>query len=159
MSFGFKRRSRTVEEAISYAHRRGVMMFGAAGNNGMLEEIRYPASDPNVLCIHAAGGFGNSYRGNPTKRANHYNFSLLGIAVEGNAPLVEQPVRRSGTSQATAVAAGAAALILQLFHDNQKAIEDEWGSRSIAKPGPRSSALTACAESSARLARRGTTSM
>jgi hypothetical protein len=119
MSFGFVIKSKAISEAIKYAHDHRVLLFAAAGNNGSTEKVRYPARDPNILCIHAATGFGNMYNGNPTRKDNTSNFALLGVALEGFIPQVPVKVRRSGTSQATAVAAGVAALIIQIMRDSK----------------------------------------
>jgi hypothetical protein len=124
MSFGFVVRSKVVSEAIQYANDRHVLLLAAAGNNGSTDKVRFPARDTNVLCIHAATGFGNMYNGNPTKKDNTNNFALLGVALNGFAPAGQTPteVRRSGTSQATAVAAGVAALILQIVRDSREKV-------------------------------------
>lgn len=121
MSFGFKSKVHAIARAIQYANDNNVLVLAAAGNSGSLERVRYPASDPNVLCIFAATGHGNMYHGNPTRTEDETNFELLGVAVRGYVPndVAPEEVRRSGTSQATAVAAGVAALILQIMRDHQ----------------------------------------
>jgi subtilisin family serine protease len=96
-------------------------MVAAAGNNGSTEKVRYPARNKHVMCIHAATAEGNMYNGNPTSKANAHNIALLGVAVKGFTPAghPEGIVRRSGTSQATAVAAGVAALIIQIMRESE----------------------------------------
>jgi hypothetical protein len=124
MSFGFTKRPKAISDAIDYAYSHQVLLFAAAGNSGILEKARYPARDPHVFCIHAASGFGNVYDGNPLKEGFASNFALLGVALNGHAPAGQEPaqIRRSGTSQATAVAAGVAALVLQIMRDSKSEI-------------------------------------
>jgi subtilisin family serine protease len=135
MSFGFVNHSRVIAQAIRHARNRGVLLIAAAGNNGSTEQVRYPARDTNVLCIHAATGFGNMFNGNPTRKDNTTNFALLGVALKGYAPAGQTPaeVRRSGTSQATAVAAGVAALIIQIMRDSEDEVRKMgWTPQSYA---------------------------
>jgi subtilisin family serine protease len=120
MSFGFRTNPGKIGEAIQYAQSKNTLVFAAAGNSGSLEEVRYPARHPMALCVHAATGHGNTFEGNPTKRGDTSNFALLGVAVRGKVPSDPNEKLRSGTSQATAVAAGVAALILQIMRDHEK---------------------------------------
>ena len=117
-----------IKKAVKYAYDNDVLVLAAAGNSGGLDRVRYPARDEHVLCVHAATGYGNMYNGNPTIRANTSNFALLGVAVPGNAPAEQNEVRRSGTSQATAMGAAVAALILQIMRDHQEEAEEAVGS-------------------------------
>lgn len=130
MSFGFKDPSQVIRKAVKYAYDNDVLLLAAAGNSGGLEAVRYPARDPHVLCVHAATGYGNMYNGNPTIKANTSNFALLGVAVPGNAPAGREQteIRRSGTSQATAMGAAVAAIILQIMRDRQEEAEEAVGS-------------------------------
>jgi subtilisin family serine protease len=119
MSFGLSKQEPKFASAIRYAHDNSVLVVAAAGNHGSLESVAYPARDALVLCVHAATGFGNMYNGNPTKKSNGYNVALLGVGVNGfaTASHKDRRVRRSGTSQACAMAVGVAALIMQIMQD------------------------------------------
>jgi hypothetical protein len=117
---------KVIEQAVKYAYDHHVLVIAAAGNQGGLQtKPMFPARDLHVMCIHAATGYGNMYYGNPTKKANDTNFAILGVAVEGCAPAGREPsvIRRSGTSQATAIAAGVAALVMQMMRDFGKETE------------------------------------
>jgi subtilisin family serine protease len=134
MSFGYSYPSKVISEAIKYAHDRGVLLMAAAGNSGSTEDVRYPARDRHVMCIHAATALGNMYDGNPTRKANASNFAILGVAVQGvgiaPARQAVSLVRRSGTSQATAVAAGVAALIIQIMRESRaEVLKGGWSSQ------------------------------
>lgn len=86
---------------------------------------------PYVFCIGAASGKGHSYRNNPTYTLpeNREKFSVLGEGVRGFDGLMSESERFyfgervsfysgervSGTSYATPIAAGIAALFLQMM--------------------------------------------
>jgi subtilisin family serine protease len=129
MSFGFSCPSRVIAEAVKYAHDQDVLLIAAAGNDGSTEDVRYPARDKHVLCIHAATAMGDRYAGNPSRKRNVSNIALLGVDVKGAcvaAPGREPSfVRRSGTSQATAVAAGVAALVIQIMRESRAEVLDK----------------------------------
>lgn len=122
MSFGFQYSHEEIRNAVKHAHSNDVLVLAAAGNSGSLEDVKYPARDPHTLCVFAATGYGDMYKGNP-KTTETSSFAILGVAIESCVPSARETklVRRSGTSQATAVSAGIAALILQILRD----FEDE----------------------------------
>lgn len=123
MSFGFLKSSTAIRDAIKHATSKGVIVLAAAGNSGSREPVRFPASDKNVICVHAVDGKGTAYCGNPNRQRNKDGFALLGVAVEGYTPGEQRLERRSGTSQATATACGIAAMVLQIMGDSQQEAE------------------------------------
>jgi subtilisin family serine protease len=116
MYFGFDRNHRDLERAINQAIAKGVIVFAAASNSGQLGKITFPARMSQVIQINSADGNGNPSAFNPPPNSYTDNFSTLGEAVNSAWPLYleERGTRRqSGTSVATSIAAGIAALILQ----------------------------------------------
>ncbi|EXU96516.1 peptidase S8 family protein [Metarhizium robertsii] len=99
-----------VQNAIHRAATARKIMFAAASNCGGNGPRAYPASDPSVICTHAADG--NGYDGgiNPPKGDHADYFSTLGMAI--GCIWDERCVYKSGTSFATPVAAAIAANVL-----------------------------------------------
>ena len=130
MSFGFPKRVAEVDEAIVNAYSKKTVLFAAAANHGANKGIAYPASKLGVVfCINATDGKGDPANFNPPSQPNRDNFCTLGVDVDSawtTLTTYEQPTRRmSGTSVATPIAAGLAALAM------------EFGRRNRAKIGPR----------------------
>ena len=115
MSFTISQEDRTsntkISEAIEKVEKK-VLMFAPASNDGTNADRTFPAKHRNVLCIYTSNGDGVISNRNPRPQVGDLNFSALGEFVE--APHANQAVERfSGTSVATAVAAGIAALVLE----------------------------------------------
>ncbi|WP_405990436.1 S8 family serine peptidase [Streptomyces sp. NBC_00986] len=100
-------------EAVQYAQSKGKLLIAGVGNGADQGEnyIGYPAKDPGVVGVSAINENGEVAK-----------FSESGAYVDLASPGVDVPVwcdnkfksycsQRSGTSQATAIASGAAALI------------------------------------------------
>lgn len=127
MSFGFTSVEANIHSAISRAYKKKIIVFAAA-SNGNSESISFPASSPHVICISSADGYGNNSIFNPPLKEGKDNFSVLGEAVESFWPasLGHGPTaRKSGTSYATPIAAGIAALVLQFARQNLPADSPE----------------------------------
>jgi uncharacterized protein YbaA (DUF1428 family) len=124
MSFALAQTDRIRRDAVYTAIAKypdKPLMFAAASNGGKLDWRRFPASHPDVFCIHSATSDGNPSSFNPTADAND-NYSVLGEFVE--APHKGTATERlSGTSVATPIAAGIAALVLDFAR--QKKSEDQ----------------------------------
>ena len=95
------------------AHQRGILILASASNSGANDPITFPANLPTVLCIGAADGMGNrsdftSYKFGVEK------YMALGVAVNGASVPFKNGLdgRRSGSSTATPVATGIAALLI-----------------------------------------------
>jgi subtilisin family serine protease len=113
MSFGFKYSVPEIEKAIDYASAKRVLMFAAASNCGGNSRRTWPARlSEKVFCIYATTGLGNKYPRNPTEQKRAYNFAILGSSVLSWMPAQSQQKRKSGTSTATPIAAGIAAILI-----------------------------------------------
>ncbi|KAI0541388.1 peptidase S8/S53 domain-containing protein [Xylaria digitata] len=113
MPFGFRQRQESITKAVYQAYNKDVIMLAAASNDGSLERMAFPARLNQVLCVCSADGYGTSSLFNPLPNMAEDNFTILGERVL-SAMLGGDRIRKSGTSVATAVAAGIAALVLQL---------------------------------------------
>ncbi|CAM1501764.1 Fc.00g037480.m01.CDS01 [Cosmosporella sp. VM-42] len=112
MSFGLDKRDDDLDEIINRAAAAGKILMAAAGNHGNNGPKTFPATNRNVICIHASDGKGKDGRISPQPVGNDDNFMTLGMAV----PLtwLSKEVVRSGTSFATPIAAGIAADVLEI---------------------------------------------
>jgi subtilisin family serine protease len=98
------------QEAIHYAWRKGCVLVAAAGNDG--KEVDYPAAYEEVLGV--AGTDKGDHRWLWSSHGSHAQISAPAVDV-----LAARPARGythlDGTSAATAIVAGAAALLL-VYH-------------------------------------------
>ena len=121
MSFRFSeepKNSGFKELLTQEAARKGVLIFSAASNSGANDDIAFPACwRGHVFCINSTDTNGTPSRFNPPRDSKGYNFSILGESVPGPTPDQNSEQRecqiRSGTSVATPIAVGIAALILE----------------------------------------------
>ena len=124
MSFGFEKSVDIIDDAITYACRQKVLILAGASNCGGNSGPTWPARTLNVLSIHATSGIGNPYRRNPTRRTHTNNFATLGSAVNSWWPEhLNQPqnrVRKSGTSASTPIAAGIAAIVMEIVRQPER---------------------------------------
>ncbi|GAB7323070.1 hypothetical protein MBLNU13_g05584t3 [Cladosporium sp. NU13] len=105
MSSGFDEVVDEIEDAFKVVAQHKGDMLAAASNSGNNHGTAWPARNRGVVCIYAADGYGNPYPRNPTPLLNDPGFSFLGTEVSGHW-CHERTAHRSGTSVATAVAAG-----------------------------------------------------
>ena len=108
MSWGDTVRAFIIEDAIEYAHHRGCVLVGAAGNSAAVGSY-YPAALKPVISVAGLGQEKQLYDGS--------NFgATINIAAPGDeilsTALNGEYRRRSGTSMATAHVSGVAALVL-----------------------------------------------
>ena len=109
MSFGFQKQPIEVMKAIKDADDANILMFAAASNYGKNRDRVWPAKDPlqRVFCINSTNARGVDNDFNPRMLMNQKNFAAFGEN------LVADGVCSSGTSVATPVAAGYAALLIE----------------------------------------------
>ncbi|WBC18182.1 S8 family serine peptidase [Micromonospora sp. WMMA1998] len=108
-----------LQAAVRAAVQANIIVVAAAGNSPRESVVSYPASEPGVVAV-----------GGVDRTGNHADFSVSGPEVDVVAPAVDiyststngRYRRSSGTSDATAIVAGAAALIRSKY-PNLPAVE------------------------------------
>jgi hypothetical protein len=112
MSFGWQFDDDDVEDALYAAQKAGVLLFASVGNFGALSSLNilYPASSPHVIAVDAADGLGEPASFNSSTETGDIKtrFTAPGQGMQGyNGSYV------NGTSYASPIAAGIAALVLE----------------------------------------------
>lgn len=111
-----------LESAIHKAYGKKVLLFAAASNSGGRLGCAYPASCPQVICVHSTDALGNASAFSPTAQPHTLNLATIGESIESAWPTFlcndqSTPPKyvksRSGTSYATPIMAGIAAFLLQ----------------------------------------------
>jgi len=128
MSFGFEGTIESIESAIS-RYSSKVVMFAAAANDGANRQfIAFPARMDTVICVKSGNGEGrlSDFSSQNTDDAGD-NFFTLGEEVLSMWPSERLPnglqviqKRATGTSTATPIAAGIAALILEFVRQAEE---------------------------------------
>ncbi|MCE2413766.1 S8 family serine peptidase [Candidatus Poribacteria bacterium] len=129
MSWGDTVRAFIIEDAIEYAHHRGCVLVGAAGNSATVGSY-YPAALKPVISVAGLGQENQLYDGS--------NFgATINIAAPGeeilSTALNGEYRKRSGTSMAAAHVSGVAALVLSA-NPNATNIEIQEKLITTAKP-------------------------
>jgi subtilisin family serine protease len=124
----------SITAALNRAIENNILIFASASNDGANFDITFPARLRGVFCIGSADGKGHPSSFNPPKEGPE-KYSALGEAVLGACPknLSDQPgydpetqtIRRDGTSTATAIAAGIAALFIDYTGERRRDSTDE----------------------------------
>jgi subtilisin family serine protease len=112
MSLGTPLNSRDMRSAIAYAVAHGVVVVSSAGNSGhagsALTPYSYPASTPGVVSVAALGP--DVTRASFSNQNSAVVMAAPGVRVPGDGPRGSY-ILGSGTSPASALVAGVAALI------------------------------------------------
>ena len=129
MSWGDTVRAFIIEDAVEYAHHRGCILVGAAGNSAAVGSY-YPAALKSVISVAGLGQEKQLYDGS--------NFgATINIAAPGeeilSTALNAEYRKRSGTSMAAAHVSGVAALVLSA---NPNAINIEIQEKLITTAKP-----------------------
>ena len=121
ISWGMQRDDLPIATALNDALKAGILIFASASNKGANYPITFPARLQGIFCIGSADGLGNQSFFNPPFMGIE-KYSILGEAVSGACPksvsqqsgynAATQTIRRDGTSTATPIAAGIAALFI-----------------------------------------------
>lgn len=113
MSWGGQHEIPEIKSAIRDAFHQGVSMFAAASNDGRLSGVAFPANLRQVICVNSHDGYGQPSIFNPRPYSGT-NLAIIGEYVEAAWPVGDHiTARLAGTSIATPIAAGIAALILE----------------------------------------------
>lgn len=122
MSLGFNHPQEEISEAITEAYGKKVLVFASASNSGAnpIYPIAHPARMATVFCINATDALGNKLTTTPPAQTGKENFSVIGAGIN-SAWVSEQMERKSGTSFATPIAAGLAALTLEYANQRNTA--------------------------------------
>ena len=121
ISWGIREDIPSISTALNQALKAGILIFASASNTGANYPITFPARLQGIFCIGSADGLGAPSTFNPPYEGEE-KYSTLGEAVLGACPrnlsdqagyIAEtQTIRRDGTSTATPIAAGIAALFV-----------------------------------------------
>lgn len=95
-------------DAVNRAYNAGIAVFAAAGNDGS-QTISYPAGLPNVICVAATNT--NNSRASFSNYGAWVDLAAPGVGIYST--IQGGYGSMDGTSQATPVAAGTAAVLLQ----------------------------------------------
>ncbi|KAF5632732.1 hypothetical protein F52700_6269 [Fusarium sp. NRRL 52700] len=123
ISAGFRNYSKELDEAVTRAKAAGVLVIAAASNWQNTNTVAFPARhNLSTMCIYSTNTGNQSSSFNPEPRADTQNFAILGEGFQH--PDQRRNERMSGTSMATAVAAGLAARIVDFSRqkDNKASI-------------------------------------
>lgn len=117
MSFGFPGHAKCIEDAMARAtaRKKGITFFAAANNQGSNDDEMFPAKygDP-VLSIRGTDAYGSFVRKfSPATHSDERVFGTLGKDVWSDWISPQYSNSMSGSSVATAIGVGVAAMVLE----------------------------------------------
>lgn len=116
MSFGFADEQPCISDAIReaiYERKDSILFFAAASNYGANDREMFPARHDSVISIRGTNANGDFEDFNPPKSQDEVVvFGTLGLDVPSAWPNSDYDEYKSGTSIATAIAAGIAGCLL-----------------------------------------------
>jgi subtilisin family serine protease len=123
ISWGFPDNHPRIESALINAYSKNITILAAASNHGLMDQIAFPARLRDyVICIGAARGDGMT-ASLTAEDPEYQGYTAPGIGVRGAS--VKRSFwggyttkRKDGTSSATPIAAGIAALFIEYSHRN-----------------------------------------
>lgn len=116
MSFAFENDIMEIQEAIRHATSRNVLVFAAASNNNgnRTNPIGFPARvREHVICINSSSSQNHKSIFSPPGAGWRRNFSVVGEGLEAAWAPTQGLMVRNGTSCATPIGAGIAALVIE----------------------------------------------
>ena len=116
MSFAIYQSTNTLQKAIEDAFNDNIVLIASTHDEGSNANVAYPAGYArHTIAIAATNEWGSTLSYTPSEK--NYNFRLKGVEVfAGAVPYLASEERVSGSSVATAIAAGLASLILSCHH-------------------------------------------
>ncbi|KAI6774851.1 hypothetical protein HG530_001609 [Fusarium avenaceum] len=123
ISAGFPNYSKELDDAVTKAKSMGVLVIAAASNWQNVRSVAFPARhNLTTMCIYSTNTGNQGSRFNPEPRDDSPNLAILGEGFQHPDQRRNKPL--TGTSMATAVAAGLAAAIIDFSRqkDNKASI-------------------------------------
>jgi thermitase len=115
LSFGGPQPSLILQEAVDYAHQRGVLIIASAGNDG--GAVYYPAACEHVMAVASTDR--NDQRSSFSNVGPQVDIAAPGESILSTWPWLDGYFYKRGTSMAAPHVAGAAALLWSLRPDYQ----------------------------------------
>lgn len=141
MSLGAKNEIKELTKIIEEASKKNILIFCAAGNSGVNEDILYPARDRNCISI---GAIDENFDRTPyTCSGDRLDFLSPGHNIMSILPNNKYGLM-SGTSMSNPFAVGCAALYLSYYRQqknigllNKQAITDIFKNNALSIPNPK----------------------
>lgn len=123
MSIAITTGSKNLEKAVEQAKMDNIVMIGSRGDRGNNRETVYPADLNEVISISSLTNFGK--KTGSTETVAEYFFQGENVSIPAEPSYLESQKRASGSSVATALASGVAALTLSCrrLGDNEKRVD------------------------------------
>lgn len=116
MSFAILEQSDAVDTAISAANNAGIVMICSSHDEGSNINGAWPADSPETFTITACDGYGAPLRPSNEERFGKIKYMVQGSDVAAGAiPFVDSSDHITGSSAATAIAAGMSSLITSCY--------------------------------------------